>query len=844
MAPLSTNVIPSVLLAGFLMIAGPGAHAEIDDEWTPANLAGETPSGVLLYQILDDEGNPAPARLTFLAADGSRPDLFPNDQARPDDLAVRRNVVYTLSGSGAITVPIGTYEVWASRGMEYEVQSRTIEISPFRKAIWTPTLLKELDTTGWVSGDFHLHTLTHSGHGDSNMPERVISLIGEGVEFAVATDHNHNTDYEPTMRDLGVPDALRAVVGNEISTPIGHFNAFPLDADEPIIDPEINDGHELFKVIREQKNDFGTIPVVQVNHPRWGGIDYFGSFGLDPVTATTPDAKFSYDFDSVEIFNENEGWGYIDADESELPIGSGSFSVLRDWFNLLNRGCRIAAVGNSDSHDVASELAGWPRNYIASSTDVPHLIDPAEIAANIRAKRVYTTYGPIVDFSVNDMPMGGDANTTPSTKHDRDAGWVDVAMRVRVPTWIDCDRVMIVVNGEIVKTIDVSDQHGVVRLDTVERLQLSGDSWVSLLVEGDDPLDPIVHTQGRPIYPWAVLNPVWVDVDNDGRWTAPVEQAKLALRQHRPEQIRAELINAPASVWECTLIAAAESDTFYADMIREALRHDNRRVQLAATGALQSQLARLRDRGIELDESNRQIWLGALRDARALAGDDEYLRMRLLLALDAAGDGGVERDALAMLASEEQRTGLRNGFDKMLSQIVSGSFVTNWSVAGYFNAPSFSTLEVALTPAEINPTTEQFNTGKDSKPVTWRAFSGGADGYVNLKLLDESVSSDNSIVTARVWFVSDGSEIAYAFGADDASRVMLNNEILYEDHTDHSANPLQHVGTMKPIVGVNILTVSVENGTGGYGFYLRLFDDTVVESITTTPPETLSERSR
>ncbi len=827
---------------GAILLAGATSHAA--DDWTPADLAGDTPSGVLRYQILDTDGNPAPARLTFIAPDGSRPQLFPNDQARPGDLAVRRNVVYTLSGSGAITVPVGTYTVWASRGMEYEVESRTIEITPFHEAIWTPRLERELDTTGWVSGDFHLHTLTHSGHGDSNMPERVISLIGEGVEFAVATDHNHNTDYEPTMRDLGVPDALRAMVGNEVSTPIGHFNAFPLDADEPIIDPEIHDGHELFKIIREQKNDFGTVPVVQVNHPRWGGIDYFGSFGLDPVTATTDNEKFSYDFDSVEIFNENEGWGYIDADESDLPLGSGSFSVLRDWFNLLNRGHRIAAVGNSDSHDVASELAGWPRNYIASSTDVPHLIDPAEIAANIRAKRVYTTYGPIVDFSVNGVPMGGDTNTTPSTTHARDAGWVDIAMRVRVPTWIDCDRVMIVVNGEIMKTIDVSDQHGVLRLDTVERLKLSGDSWVSLLVEGDEPLDPIVHTQGRPIYPWAVLNPVWVDADNDGRWTAPVEQARIALRQNRPEQIREGLLNAPASAWECTLIAAAESDTFHADLIREALGHDSRRVRLAATGALQAQLARLQERGSDLDESQRRIWLGALRDARALAGADEYLRMRLLLALKAAGDIDVERDALAMLADEEQRAALRNGFDKMLSQIVTGSFISNWSIAGYFNAPSFSTLEVAMTPAEINPRAEQYSAGKDGEPIKWVTHNADSEGYVDLEAFSRDASPDNAIATARIWFVSDGSEIAYTFGADDASRVMLNSEILYEDFDDHSANPLQQVGTMKPREGANLLTVSVENGTGGYGFYLRIFDEEVVESISTTPPETLSERSR
>lgn len=828
---------------GLLTSIGNDAIGQLVD-WTPSNTAGNQTSGVLRFQILDKDGKPAPARLTFIAPDGSRPKLFPNTQAQPEELAVRHNVVYTLSGTGAITVPVGTYTVWASRGLEYQIESREIEITASSENIWTPRLEPELDTTGWVSGDFHLHTLTHSGHGDSNMPERVISLIGEGVEFAVATDHNHNTDYEPTMRDLGVPEALRAVVGNEISTPIGHFNAFPLLADEPIINPETNDGHELFKLIRDQPNDFGTVPVVQVNHPRWSGIDYFGALDLDPVTATSDNPKFSFDFDSVEIFNENEGFGYIDPDERDIPIGSGSFSVLRDWFNLLNRGHRIAAVGNSDSHDVASELAGWPRNYIASSTDTPHKIDPAEIAANIRAKRVYTTYGPIVDFSVNAVPMGGDTNAMPSTEHNRDAGWVDVAIRVRVPTWIDCDRVMIVVNGEIARTIDVSDQIGVLRLETVERIELFGDSWISLLVEGDEPLDPIVHTQGRPIYPWAVLNPIWVDADNNGTWTPPIEQASKKLATHSTQQVREGLIGKPASAWEVTMIAAAESTHFHMGLIQEALRHESRRVRLAATGALQRQLKRSTADGNALSESQRRLWTSTLRDALALANNDQHLHIRLLLALKAVGDDRVEHDALALLSSDDERAKLRNGYDKLMSQIISGAFVKDWSIAGFFDAPTFGTLQLAMTPAEINPATEQLSKGKDDREIKWVNARADDNGYIDLRALHPNASPDHAIATARAWFVSDGSELTYTFGADDASRIMLNGKIVYEEHTSHSANPLQHIGTMQPEPGINIITVSVENGSGGYGFYLRFFDEDAVNTVTTTPPDTLTERAR
>lgn len=825
--------------ASVLAISSGAAHATHDPAWPPAPVpvAGDTPSGVLRFEILDDQGHPMSGRLTFVAHDGSRPQIFPNTQADPDDLAVRRNVIYTLSGRGAVTVPVGTYTVWVSKGLEYGIDSRTLTFAQGAEAIWTPSLDREVDTTGWVSGDFHLHTLTHSGHGDSNMPERVISLIGEGVEFAVATDHNHNTDYEPTMRDLGVPDAMRAVTGNEVSTPIGHFNAFPLDPSDPVMESEIYSGHELFKLIREQGNPFGTIPVVQVNHPRWGGIDYFGQFDVSPVTGASDMEGFSYDFDSVEIFNENEGWGYIDADERDIPTGSNSFSVLRDWFNLLNRGHRIAAVGNSDSHNVESELAGWPRNFIASTTDTPAEIDPAEVAANIRAKRVYTTLGPIVDFSANGAPMGGACTAHRQDQSETDAGWVDVSIMVQAPSWIACDRVMIVVNGDTVRTIEVPKSTRRVRLETTERIRVRGDSWVSLLVEGDTPLAPIVHSQGRPIYPWAVINPVWVDADGDGQWVSPVEQAGRLVRSTRPSEVLTSLSGASDSRWVNTIIAACDQGGAGEALIRQGLAHESRQVKLAALGALEQRLAKMRELNEGQFAQQRDAWIRTLRDVLAMSGKDQHLRVRAMLALSAAGDEQVRTLALGMLTGENGASKLRDGFEPQLIKLLGGAPVNRWTVAGYFQAPEFGTLAQGFTPAETSPDEASFQGGKSEGEVVWRSIKANVQGYVDLRsLTGDREDANNAIVTARVWFISDGSEIGYAFGADDASRVILNGETIYEEHTDHSANPMQQVGRMKPRQGLNQLLVSVENGSGGYGFYFRVFDDQVAESMFAVEP--------
>ena len=189
--------------------------------------AQDTPHGILTFNIIDSTGDPIPARLTFVDSIGKNRDLFPNPDADPTKLALRKHAVYTLEGHGSITVPVGSWDVMASHGIEWSIDTTHLEIVEGSEHEWTARLVHEVDTTDWISGDFHLHTLTYSGHGDSNMNERIISIVGEGVEFAVATDHNYNTDYQPIIDQLGAHEHLTAVVGNGVSTRYGPMNCSP-----------------------------------------------------------------------------------------------------------------------------------------------------------------------------------------------------------------------------------------------------------------------------------------------------------------------------------------------------------------------------------------------------------------------------------------------------------------------------------------------------------------------------------------------------------------------------------------------------------------------------------------
>lgn len=769
----------------------------------PAPTAGDAgPVGTLRFEIVDEAGQPIPGRLTFTTPAGDTPELFPGRDARPQDLAVRRNVVATLSGRGAITVPVGRWVVHASRGLEWSLATTELDLAEGATVDWRAELRREVDTTGWVSGDFHLHTLTYSGHGDANLDERVVTLIAEGVELAVATDHNHHTDYGPTIEALGAGEHVTAVTGNEVSTPIGHFNAFPLKPDRAPVDAQLTDGGELFRLIRAEPNRFDVVPVVQLNHPRWGSIDWFGKTGLDPVTGTSQEGAWSDDFDALEVFNANEGWGYPDAETDPGHVGESRHSVLRDWYHLLDRGHRYAAVGNSDSHRVLENSPGWPRNFLPSSTDDAAAIDPAEIAARLRERRAFTTFGPFVELSVGGVPMGGDATATD--------GRLEVALRIQAASWIDCDRALIVANGEVVHELAIPDARDPVRLDETVTLSLPHDAWIAVRVEGDDPLAPIVSSPARPVRPWALTNPVWVDADGDGEWTSPWARAQLAVREAAAlvELDASPRLGGGPSERARALLAASERRPAWAlDLVRRELGAREREVLLAA--------ARAAERLVE------PALVPTLEQAWARDDLDAYARIALLRAMAAAGSHEVGERLVALLAGPQGERARVHADE--LEPLLPGEPVTAWLACGPF------------------PGTDLAQPAPDDAP--WVQVEASGDGRVDLNRLDGDPDAAEAAHAFLRTYVHTpyARRVAFALGSDDGCRLTVNGALVLEDPEQHALQPLRHVAHLPLDVGWNELVLAVENGEGGFGASLRLFESdlrasTVPESVLPPPP--------
>jgi hypothetical protein len=457
--------------------------------------------GTVEFETKDDAGAVMPAKLTFIRQEGK---LTPLAGFGEMDWGGSRQWVVYSTGAGAVSLPAGTYSVTFSRGFEYELDEQTFTLADGQTATISGMLLKSVDTTGYVSSDFHLHALASP---DSDVPfvDRVASLAAEGVEAPIATEHDFIKDWMPAAEALGLTDWVHPIVGSEITTYVyGHFNAWPLDP----APAEQNDGAfvwyekmapELFAEVAA----YPTNPILQVNHARTASIGgYFSAALYDRATGTAGKPEnWSTQFTSVEIINGGD-------------IGTAQKETLPDMYSFWNRGLRIAASSGSDVHDIRGNV-GEVRNWITSSTDSPDGIEPFALRDSVRVLRLLVSTGPFVSVSIAGAGMGDDVTVT--------GGQVDLAIKVQAPSWMDVKTLSVVGNGVEVASAAIDSgtadpQNPAIRYKDTVTLAPAADTWYIVLVSGDRNRDPV---QGARSF--AVTNPIFVDVDGNGAFDPPVK---------------------------------------------------------------------------------------------------------------------------------------------------------------------------------------------------------------------------------------------------------------------------------------------------------------------------------
>jgi hypothetical protein len=458
--------------------------------FAPGAAVGRTlsPSGTLRFAVTDKlSGKPLPARVLVRGIKGAADPDWGTDADRGGAL----NVVYADAGAGERPVPPGKYHVTLGRGFEYTAVEKDVEVFAGKSVEVAAALERVVDTKGWIAADLHLHAMP-SPDAPQPLADRVRALVATGVEVGVATDHNKITDYQPVIRELGVGAWLASVVGDEITTrdpAWGHFNAFPLPAGSEPLPYRALPPQAIFAAARAA-GTLGAETVVQLNHPRMGGIGYFEltRFDRDDVDGwqrRVPVADLG--FDAIEVFNGDHYALLHKVDE-----------CLRDWYALLDAGRRFTATGNSDSHRLSFHEPGVPRNLVAVPDDDPAHFDEKAFIAAVRKGRVVVSSGPFVRMEANGKGLG---EAVP-------AGAVTVSIEVEAPPWVDVDRVELIHRGgETLAAWKGPFTKGAKRFSIRADFPLAKGDWIVAVARGSRPMTELYRAGAKP---FAFTNPIWI----------------------------------------------------------------------------------------------------------------------------------------------------------------------------------------------------------------------------------------------------------------------------------------------------------------------------------------------
>jgi hypothetical protein len=453
-----------------------------------------------------DTGDGMPVKLTILPAlrSGRPPWLGPRAGRPAGDSWAAEQRVFSPGGRGEIALPPGSYDVVASRGPEWTITRERVVVGAAGAAL-AIRLQRAFDTAGWVAADFHVHADPST---DSAVPlaARAAQLAADGIDLFVSADHNIVTDY-------GAVPAITQVRGIEITTARwGHLVGFPIPAhlaNKPRgeVLSRGKTGHDFIAAVRAVAPESIVIAV----HPHSKSSSYLGDGRFDGARdAARP--GFSYDFDAIEVLNGfNRG-----------NFGAAIERNLRVWFQLLDHGHLVAAVGDSDTHWLIPRggQGGWPRTFVQADATAESVV------AGLRARRAQLTTGPFVRARCAGAGIGDLGRAV--------GGRVRCSVQVMAAPWVPVDSVTLYVNGAVHEVIPVPRSDAALRVDLERDLTLAADAYVIVRVDGPrGGLAPVAGDASLPLPVLAITNPIFVDVGGDGRFDPP--------RPHGPHtgQVRA-----------------------------------------------------------------------------------------------------------------------------------------------------------------------------------------------------------------------------------------------------------------------------------------------------------------
>lgn len=521
--------------AGFLLKIremGTQAVRRLEVEAGERRLAAEIrldvrPLGRLRVRVLDEDGTPVPARIYLTGSDGL---AYAPRGAIARIAAVPAEPYFHTSGSFEIELPSGATLIEATRGQEYRLAQRTVEVKPGATTDVDTRLERwiHMAARGWYSADSHIHANYTARHHQVITPADVrLQTLAEDLNNANLMVANSSDDF---IHDEGYfegrPHALSrpgyVMYWNEEMRNAGlygHMSFFNLKS---LVHP-IYTGFEGTPHWEDYPPNYATAKAAQ----QQGGAVTYVHPGYEATLAGASCRELPVDL----------ALGQIDAIDvvSNNPEEVG----MELWHRLLNCGFRLAISAGTDSFtNVADHYTpGGGRVWV-------HVDGPMDYGAWIRAYkrgRSFASNGPVIFFKLEGAEPGDELRLP--------AGPRRVRVKAEVNSQIPLEKVEVVVNGRAVisgaaETID-------------QEITLAESSWVAVRALGPwhrlilNDTGAFAHTS--PVYVYLGEQPIrsredarfyadWIEqlverVERRGKFATPEKKQEVIDLFHRARQI-------------------------------------------------------------------------------------------------------------------------------------------------------------------------------------------------------------------------------------------------------------------------------------------------------------------
>ena len=461
------------------------------------------PADVRVEVRITTDGEVAPARVRFVAADGRYlPPLGHREEVNPatfEDtgagLILGGDTYAYVPGTFSIDLPPGAVEVEVVKGfdhrpirMEIVVDEATHELElELERAI-------DLRAAGWVSADPHVHFLAPStallqaAAEDVTIVHLLATQLGD--EFTNVTDL--------WSGDLAAPDGRHMVLlGTENrQNMLGHLAL--LGARRPVLPmasggaPEGRVGAAVVELLADWADRCHAD----------GGLVVGAHFPL-------PLAEIAADIVA----------GRIDAIEMQTFAPGLDNPTVTEWYRFLNCGYRLPVLGGTDK--MSAEMAvGGVRTYARLDPGQPPSFEAW--AAAVRAGRTQASSGPVLELAV-DGHEPGDVVRLPPT-----GGRLEIRVKARAAQPIIGD-VELVMNGRVVagETAPAPTD----RLDLTTTIDVDAGAWIAARARSPFEIgsayltsmaahtSPVyVEVPDRPVFAPADAAAIGEVIDGTARW--------------------------------------------------------------------------------------------------------------------------------------------------------------------------------------------------------------------------------------------------------------------------------------------------------------------------------------